>query len=43
MGEGGRKRETEGPSRRCTVSTEPDLGLEVENCEILTGAGAPYF
>ena len=24
------------PSRLCTVSTEPDIGLEPTNCEIMT-------
>ena len=24
------------PSRPCTVSTEPDAGLELTNCEIVT-------
>ena len=31
-----REKERENPSRLCTVSTEPDLGLELINCEIMT-------
>ena len=36
-GEGQRERERERiPSRLCTVSTEPDVGLELMNREIVT-------
>ena len=38
---GQRERERERqriPSRLCTVSVEPDVGLELTNCEIVTGA-----
>ena len=32
-----RERERERiPSRLCTVSTEPDVGLELTDCEIMT-------
>ena len=36
---GGAEREREGariPSRLCTVSEKPDIGLELMNCEIMT-------
>ena len=38
---GGAERETERereriPSRLCTVSAEPNMGLELMNCEIMT-------
>ena len=37
MGEGPRKREGERiPSRLCTVSAEPNMGLEFTNSEIMT-------
>ena len=36
-GEGQRERERERiPSRLCIVSAEPDVGLELTNCEIVT-------
>ena len=42
MGEAHRERERERreriPSRPCAVSTEPDAGLELMNCEIMTWA-----
>ena len=38
MGEGQRERETEDPSRLSAVSTEPDVGLELTNCDIMTCA-----
>ena len=31
-----REREIENPSRLCTVSTGPNVGLELTNCEIVT-------
>ena len=31
-----REREREIPSRHHSVSTEPDVGLELTNCEIMT-------
>ena len=31
-----RERETENPSRLHAVSTEPNMGLELMNCEIMT-------
>ena len=34
--EQGRDRETENPSRLCTVSTEPGAGLKLTNHEIMT-------
>ena len=37
MGEGQRERERERiPSRLCSVSAEPDAGLELTNREIMT-------
>ena len=39
MGEGQREREREReriPSRLCTVSVEPNVGLKPMNCEIMT-------
>ena len=39
MGEGRVERGRERiPSRLCTISDEPDSGLELTNCEIVTGA-----
>ena len=42
MGEGQRDKEghieSEAGSRLCTVSTEPDEGLEPTNCDIMTWA-----
>ena len=39
MGEGQRERERERiSSTLCTVSTEPDTGLKLTNCEIMTQA-----
>ena len=35
-GEGQREREKEIPSRLHAVSAEPDAGLELRNCEIMT-------
>ena len=39
MSRGGAMREEEReriPSRLCTASTEPDVGLEPTNCDIMT-------
>ena len=37
VGEGQREREIERiPRRLCTVSTEPDVGLELTNREVMT-------
>ena len=32
---GGTERRDRIPSRLCTISTEPDAGLELTNCEIM--------
>ena len=37
-GRGKREREERIPSRLCAISTEPDVGLELMNCEIMTWA-----
>ena len=36
MGEGREQRRERIPSRLCTVSAEPDVGLDLTNCEIVT-------
>ena len=35
---GGAERKREIPSKLCAVSTEPDTGLELMNCEIMIWA-----
>ena len=37
-GQGGREGDTEAGSRPRGISTEPDVGLELTNCEIMTSA-----
>ena len=38
QGRGSEKGRERIPSRLCAASTEPDIGLELKNCEIMTWA-----
>ena len=36
VGEGQREGKRDIPSRLCTISIEPNVGLDLRNCEIMT-------